>query len=101
WNMIVSDGALVNFYGYKSVATIQTYGTARELFNSQGYGHLIAVIDNNVYTIAPDYTKVLVGSIDTFDGPVFIAENQELFNPNTTPPQTTGGSQIAIVDGLN
>lgn len=99
WNMIVSDGALVNFYGYKSIFPdgIQGNGTARELFSSQGYNHLIAVIDRNVYTISVAFELTLVGSLATSAGPVFITENQPTFN--STTQTTTGGNQIAIVDG--
>lgn len=87
YNMIISDDSLVPFSGYKSVATISMGGQARELYSSYVYNHLIAIVDNGVYTIDTANVVELVGTLNTSSGNVFIAENNN--------------SQIAICDGLN
>lgn len=87
FNMIVSDGALVPFAGYKKVAQIVKNGEAREIYTSVRYQHMIAVIDDGVFTISSDLAIAKVASLNTSAGNVFIAEND--------------AGQIAIADGLN
>lgn len=87
YNMIISDGCLVPFSGYKSVATIVAEGQARELYSSYVYNHLIAIVNNGVYTIDSANVVSQVGLLNTTTGPVFIAENN--------------AGEIAIADGLN
>lgn len=72
-NFIVSDGWMVPSAGYKKVTTIP--GNARGLFNSTRLGKLIQVNDNSVYEIGSDLTATKVASIDTFQGDVYIEEN--------------------------
>jgi hypothetical protein len=84
-NMIVSDGALVHHYGYQAVAEIGN-GTAREVYSSPKFEHLIVVVGNGVYTVGPaPYPVLRVGTLASRDGFVYIAENT--------------ANQIAIVDG--
>lgn len=87
YNMIISDDCLVSFDGYKNVAQIASGGLGREIYTSSRYQHMIAVVDNGVYTISSNLSVSKVGSLDTSAGNVFIAENL--------------GGQIAITDGLN
>lgn len=86
YNMIVSDGALVNFPGYKLVKNL--FGdNGREIYTSVRYNKMIAVVSDNVFAISTDLSFTLVGSLNTFSGNVFISENL--------------GSQIAICDGFS
>lgn len=76
YNMTVSDGALIPYPGYRKITSIKS-GAAkgRTIYKSPKYGHEITVIDDSVSTISDDFSKTLVGQIDTFSGSVFIAEN--------------------------
>lgn len=75
FNMIISDGWLVDYAGYKNVATISTGSQGRAIFTSERLGAMIAVYDNQVFVINDNFTKALVGTLTTFSGDVFIAEN--------------------------
>ena len=86
YNMIISDGALVPFSGYKNVKSIAPKGTARQLYRSANFKHLISVIDDVIYEIAEDLSTARVGELDTSRGDVYIADNN--------------ANQIAFVDGL-
>lgn len=85
FNMFICDDALVSFAGYEKVATMSANGFAREIFNSSKFNHLIAVVDDGVYIISPQLSVQKIGTIGTFTGAVFIADNL--------------ASQIAIADG--
>lgn len=84
YNMFQTDGWMVNYSGHKKVDTIEDSGRGRGIFNSTKFNHLIVVIDNNVYIIDSSLFVTKVGGLDTFNGDVFIAEND--------------ASQIAICD---
>jgi len=84
YNMFQTDGWMVNYAGYKKADTIEDSGRGRGIFNSTKFNHLIIVIDNNVYIIDSFLFVTKVGALDTFNGDVFIAEND--------------ASQIAICD---
>lgn len=83
-NMIISDGALVPFSGYKLVAD---YGgrESRGFFKSQNGGFLILVVDEIVYKVDTNFHKQVIGRLTTSAGDVYITEN--------------GGNQIALSDG--
>ncbi len=97
FNMIISDDWLVPYAGYKKVAEIAASGQGRGIYASNNLKQMIAVIDNNVYTVNQNIAYQEVGSIDTFDGDVFIDENNAgqvaicdkkdiwIFNPTGTP----------------
>lgn len=87
FNMLVSDGALVSFPGYKQVAQIVKNGEAREIYASNRYNHLIVVVNDGVYTISTNYAVAKIGTLNTSTGAVFMAEND--------------GGQIGIADGKN
>jgi hypothetical protein len=86
YNMIISDGAMVDFAGYEVVAMIGG-NTAREVYNSVLLNSIVAVIDNRVFVIDTGYSVNQVGTLATTTGNVFISDNF--------------ASQIAIVDGIN
>lgn len=86
-NMIISDGALVNFAGHTLVATIASSGVARGSYNSVLLNRIFCVVDDGLYSIDTSYNVQRQGTLNTSTGDVFIADNQ--------------ASQIAIVDGLN
>lgn len=75
FNMIMSDEWLVPYAGYKTVAQIVQTGEGRGIYASNNLKQIIAVIDNNVYTINTNLSFERIGSLDTFSGDVFIAEN--------------------------
>ena len=73
YNMIVSDDWLVDYAGYKKVATIG--GTGRGLFSSTRLGKMIAVIDNVVYAIGTNLVPSPIGNLNTYSGDAFIDED--------------------------
>lgn len=75
YNMYISDDFLVNYAGYKNVLTIAPNGRGRGIFNSARFNHLIAVIDNGVYIINSSLAATRIGSLSTFNGDVFMDEN--------------------------
>lgn len=75
FNMMVSDGFLVNFPGYKKKKFIGSTEEPRGLYTSQRFKHMIAVMDSNVFIISESFTVALVGTLDTTAGIVSIAEN--------------------------
>lgn len=87
YNMFISDGWLINFAGFKKQIEVEQTGTGRGLFNSIRGGFIIAVIGAHVYQITDTFTVVLVGTIGTSSGDVFMDENL--------------ANQICIVDGVN
>lgn len=85
-NMIVVDETLVSFAGWQSVATISESAGGRALYKSTKYKHMIAVVNDGVYTIDNNNAISRIGRLETPSGDVFISEND--------------GNQIGIVDGL-
>lgn len=87
FNMIISDNWLVPYAGYKNVAAIAPNGKGRGLFKSTNLNQIVAVIDNGVYLVNTDLAYLRIGNLSTFDGDVFIDENNK--------------SQIALCDKAN
>jgi hypothetical protein len=75
YNMIVSDGMLVDYAGYHK--NIDLGGIGRGFFSSNRFGNMLAVISNKLYLISPNLTPELITTIDTFVGDVFIDENEK------------------------
>jgi hypothetical protein len=75
FNMIVSDGWLVPFAGYKNVVTISPNGEGRGIYSSARLGLLFAVIDNVLYKFGDSLTYTFCGNLTTSTGDVFITEN--------------------------
>lgn len=87
FNMMITDGSLVDFPGYIKRVEIKIVEESREIFRSTRFQHLIVVIGKIVYIVNDDFAVASVGNLNTSSGSVYIAENQS--------------KQIAIVDGLN
>ncbi len=75
WNMIVSDKFLVPYAGYANVLTLNPNSPGRGLYSSYRANQMFAVIGTIVYAISPNLTYVIVGTLYTNEGDVFIAEN--------------------------
>ena len=90
FNMFESDGWMVPTPGHIKVGTLDPNGEGRGLFTSTRGNFMILVIDNVVYKVTQEIKKfgrtipvddpseqawTQVGTIDTFDGDVFIDEN--------------------------
>lgn len=75
WNMIISDDFLVSYAGYKKKISITNSGIGRGIFNSTRSNRLIVVIEDSVYSITPDFQYTKIGDLKTFEGDVFIDEN--------------------------
>ena len=86
FNMILSDDWLVPFAGSNYVDLIGSLG-GRGLYASVGLNAMVAVVDNGIYTINAGLEVLRIGSMATFGGDVFIAENN--------------AQQIAICDKQN
>lgn len=91
FNMIMSDGWLVPYAGYKVVSHLSNSFPGRALYASERWGNMISVVGNIVYGVLPptdgsdNLSTFFIGNIDTFVGDVFIDENI--------------AGQIAICDG--
>ncbi len=85
--MIISDNALVPAPGYKKIVDVAPAGSSgRANYTSSKYNHQIVVIDDGVYSISNDFSRALIGRLDTTTGDVFISENnanQIVFTENT------------------
>lgn len=84
FNMIISDGWLVDNAGYQLENNVQATGTGRGIYASNRSNSLFCVIENNVYMLNTLLSPTLIGQINTYFGDVFIAENN--------------GNQIAFCD---
>jgi hypothetical protein len=89
WNMMVSDGFLVDYAGYKNVLPLTNNPVAegRGTYSSTILPIIIAVISNGVFSIDQNLIPTRVGSLATTVGEVYIAENN--------------GGQIALSDGVH
>lgn len=84
WNMIISDQFLVPFAGHKIVSEITNEFTGRGIHTSNRAGNMYAVIGNGFYAVSSNLSAIRLQSIATYDGDVFISENN--------------GNQIAVCD---
>jgi len=88
YNMFISDGALINSPGYAKARQLLELGEGRAIYNSTRGNFMIVVVSSNVYRVQnTNLTSVLLGTISTASGEVYVAENLN--------------NQICIVDGLN
>lgn len=87
YNMIISDEWLVPYAGYKKAIDIDSGGAGRGIYHSTKFKHLILIINNGIYIVNESIQLNRVGSIDTYTGDVFMAEND--------------ANQIAICDKQN
>lgn len=104
FNMLISDGWLVNFSGYRKVINISNDAQGRSNYTSTRFNHIIFVINNDVYITNDSLSATRVATLDSFSGDVFIAENnagqiaicdlRDIYIYD----QTTGNSQKATID---
>lgn len=88
YNMIISDGWLTPFAGYKNVVNINGSSEGRGIYSSSRAKRLIAVIDDKVYNFDSNLGySTASGQLTTSKGDVFLAENNN--------------GQIAISDGVH
>lgn len=93
WNMIVSDGALVDYAGYQYLFDVPLVpnGKGRGIYSSVNGNFMVVVVGAGVWTIARNSAQELIatyaGSLATSQGDVFISENND--------------SEIGITDGTN
>ena len=87
FNMIISDGKLTPFAGWKRIDEVSPTGDGRGLFPAANINAMFAVIDNDVYKYDASLRRQFIGRLETFTGDVFIAENN--------------AEQIAICDKVN
>lgn len=112
WNLFISTAGepgsdtfqawLVNYAGYQRIINLPQgpipsvagqpvnrlpAGSGRGAFKSTRGNFLVVVVNNFVYTISAQFVVTQIGSLNTFVGEVFMAENLN--------------SQICIVDGAN
>src|SRR3990167_4206314 len=88
WNMIVSDEWLVPYAGYKALIEANPTEPGRGLYASKTGNIMVAVIGRIVYRIDHNLTitAVVNGILDTSEGDVWMAENNN--------------HEIAITDGM-
>lgn len=78
FNMIISDGWLVDSTGYKKILNLPQKGIGRGIFTSVRGGFMIAVVNNTVYRISgpPNFlTAQQLFKLNTFYGDITIDEN--------------------------
>ena len=78
FNMLISDGDLVNAPGYRMVINLAGRLKGRSIYSSDRGGFMIAVIDNTVYKISGPANHLItqpIFQLNTFFGDVFIDEN--------------------------
>lgn len=88
WNMIVSDGWLVPYAGYKRVVDVDSDLVGRGLHTSTIGGFMIGVIGSQVIQITKTgghFHYTVIGNLSTSTGEVYMAENT--------------AKQIVITDG--
>lgn len=78
---------MVNYAGFQKVAEVNPNSEGRGIFNSIRGGFLIGVVGANVYRLNTNLAPVLIGTLSTLVGDVYIDENLS--------------SQICLVDGKN
>lgn len=87
FNMIISDGWLVDYAGYKNVTAqntnlripipINPNGVGRGAFRSTSLGLIVAVVGNGAYLIDNNINITQIGTLNTNTGDVFIAEDTQ------------------------
>ena len=79
WNMIVSDGGLVDYAGYKNLLELLPDSPGRGIYSSARGNFMIIVLGADVYRInyidQNTLEAVAVGILTTTSGDVFISEN--------------------------
>lgn len=87
FNIITSDDWMIPFAGYKNVVPLSATAQGRGIYASQKLNYMFAVIDNTIYRFDSALNYSIVGTLATYSGDVFIAENN--------------AGQVAFSDGLH
>lgn len=87
FNMLISDEMMVDTAGYAFILQFLLSGKGRDLYSSARGKIMVAVIENEIFSVGAGLTKSLVGQMVTSSGDVFIAENNNY--------------EIGITDGVN
>lgn len=85
WNMLISDQWMVPFAGYESIQTIDNAGQGRTIFSDDKSSKMFVVVNDLVYYLDTDLSRIFIGNLQTSLGDVFIAANNV--------------GQVAISDG--
>lgn len=91
FNIIVSDGWIVPFAGFKNVATISAHGIGRGIYSSSKLNKMFAVINDGIYVFDSGLSYQRVFTMPTSVGDVFISENNNV----------TNGGEVAFSDSHN
>lgn len=75
WNMLISDEWLVPFAGYNQVQSIDDNGAGRAIFTDDKTQQLFVVVNDQVYYLDAGLSRILIGTMQTSLGDVFIAAN--------------------------
>ena len=91
WNFIVSDDFLVPYAGYATAVVLNSTEKGRGIYTTFNGELMVAVIGNNFYKITQNTTTGQLeafsrGSLQTYDGDVYIAENNN--------------AEICVTDGV-
>lgn len=91
WNFIVSDNFLVPYAGYSTAVVLNSSEKGRGIYTTFNGELMVAVIGNNFYKITQNTTTGQLqsfsrGSLQTYDGDVYIAENNN--------------AEICVTDGV-
>jgi hypothetical protein len=91
WNFIVSDDFLVPYAGYATAVVLNSSEKGRGIYTTFNGDIMVAVIGNNFYKITQNTTTGQLeafsrGSLQTYDGDVYIAENNN--------------AEICVTDGV-
>lgn len=89
FNMMISDDFLVDYAGYqfKLLLSNNPLGRGRGIFSSTIQDIMIVIVSSGVFSVDLNLTATYIGTLDTTDGEVYIAENN--------------AGQIAMSDGVN
>jgi len=86
YNMFQSDNWMVNFAGTSVFYNFASSGEGRGILHSTRHNAVIVVVESSVYKIRNNNVIEVIGEIDTVNGEISLAENNN--------------NQVLIVDGL-
>jgi len=75
FNMVRADDFMVDYSGYKKNSDLSLTYKGRAIYTSINANLLFAVIGNAIYSINSNLFSQVIGFLNTFNGDVFITEN--------------------------
>lgn len=75
FNMIVSQGALVDYSGYRKKKLISAFGTGRGAYVSVRANNIFTVVGSDLYRIDSTFNVFYIGPLATSTGKVYFSEN--------------------------